>query len=111
MKGKQKFHPLKIDFKIRNNDDFKVLKNKFEAYEQTISQMFIQAINSHDGERIMNLAKAAWFFKDKRYSKDFSPADRERMLLLHLKSHLEFTGGNASIKAVAMFLALDTRNF
>jgi hypothetical protein len=69
--------------------------------------MFMQAVNSHNVERIMNLAKAVAFFKDKHLSPDFVPADRERALLLFLKMLVDRSGEKISIRRVAQFLLLD----
>jgi len=108
MKGKRQLYPV---FKEEFDDeyspaDIEKLKNKLTEREKTISSIFIQAVNEHDGEMIMNLARAAWFFKDKRPA-NFAPADRERALLLMLKLVTKHTGETLSIRQVAQYLSLD----
>lgn len=105
--GKEVLFPWKVAAKIKSDSDFKILKNKFEDMERMISQMFMRAVDSHDGERILNLAKAVSFFKDKRPSSDFIPADRERALLLFIKTILDHSKEKIPIRMVAQFLILD----
>ena len=106
-KGKASLFPWRLEADIKSDEDFKVLKKKFEGREMCISQMFMQAVNSHNVERIMNLAKAVGFFKDKHLSSDFVPADRERALLVFLKTLLDRSGEKIPIRLVAQFLLLD----
>jgi hypothetical protein len=106
-KGKDSLFPWRFEADIKSDEDFKKLKMKFDDMEECISQMFMQAVNSHDVEKIINLAKAVGFFKDKRLSLDYMPADRERALLLILKSLLDRSGGKIPIRRVAQFLVLD----
>jgi hypothetical protein len=105
--GKASLFPWRVEADIKTDEDFKVLKKKFEDREMCISQMFMQAVNSHNVERIMNLAKAVGFFKDKHLSSDFVPADRERALLVFLKTLLDRSGEKIPIRLVAQFLLLD----
>ena len=106
-KGKASLFPWRVEADIKSDEDFRILKKKFEDREMCISQMFMQAVNSHDVGRIMNLAKAVGFFKDKHLSSDFVPADRERALLLFLKTILDSGGEKIPIRMVAQFLLLD----
>jgi hypothetical protein len=88
-----------------SRDKFAALTKQLEERKETIASIFIEAVNTHDGERIMNLARAVWFFKDKRHP--FPPADRERTLLLFLKGLLDHTGEKLTIRQVAQFLNLE----
>jgi hypothetical protein len=106
-KGKASLFPWRVEADIKSDEDFKILKKKFEDREMCISQMFMEAVNSHNVERILNLAKAVGFFKDKHLSSDFVPADRERALLLYLKTLLDRSGEKIPIRLVAQFLLLD----
>jgi len=47
------------------------------------------------------------FFKDKRPSSDFIPADRERALLLFIKTIIDHSKEKIPIRMVAQFLILD----
>ncbi len=68
--------------------------------------ILINAMNSHDSEMVMALARAVSFFKDKRYPK-FVAEDRERTILLGMKSLMERTGEKLTIRQVAQFLSMD----
>jgi hypothetical protein len=107
MSGKQKLFPWRVESQIKSEEDWKKLQENYESNKEHISQMFLRAVDSHDGERIMNLARAVWFFEDKRHSNNFTLADRERTLLLFLKMLLERSGEKIPIKMVAQFLLLD----
>jgi hypothetical protein len=109
MNSKKILFPWRSEADVKSEEEFKALKKNFEEKERMISQMFLQAVNHHDGEMIMNLAKAAWFFEGKRKFRtpDFQPADRERTLLIFLKTILEHKKEKASIRTVAKFLRLD----
>jgi len=93
---------LNYDKKMRD------LEKSFKDQEAAISNIFINAVNSHNGEMIMQLARAVWFFKGKRQA-DFALADRERAVLLMMKSIMEHTGEKLTIRQIAQFLALDDR--
>jgi hypothetical protein len=62
----------------------KGIEEEFKRIEKTLSKMFIQAVIEHDGQKIINLANAVWFFKGKTGS-DFKGVDPKRHSLLTAK--------------------------
>jgi len=82
------------------------LHKELQSKQIAIAGIFIDAVNRHDGERIMQLAKAVWFFKDKR-EPNMNLADRERTILLFLKTILGHSGEKMTIRQVAQFMSID----
>jgi hypothetical protein len=40
------------------------LRKELANAEKTIVSMFLEAVNSHDGQKIIEIASAVWFFRD-----------------------------------------------
>ena len=86
MKGKviMPFMPGHTTAELKPRDFQTIQKNLDEARE-TIVNMFMEAVDRHDGEAIVDIANGVMFFRGKRH-KDNYAADRERMILIFLKS-------------------------
>jgi uncharacterized protein (DUF2225 family) len=84
-------------------EEFKEIKSEYEKEKKIMSIIFFEALNNHDGETIMNLAKAAWFFKDCRKNRSNS-VDRERALILFLKETTEQQGIILKIGEIAKLI-------
>ena len=67
------------------------LKKQYDRVEKMLSEMFIQAVIEHDGQKIINLANAAMFFKGKT-GDDFKPVDPKRHSLLTAKHIMKLMG-------------------
>jgi len=106
MRGKGIIFPIsKREYDI-SEEEFQKLQEEMKKQEEILSGIFLEAVKQHNGEMIMQLAKAVWYFKDKRYP-NFVPQDRERTLLLFLKAIATETKERLSIRQVAQFLDLD----
>lgn len=82
------------------------LHAKLQKEERTITAIFLDAVNRHDGEQIMALARAVWFFKDKRHN-NFADVDNERKQLLFLKTVTDEIGEKLTIRDVALALGFE----
>jgi hypothetical protein len=105
MKGKKTLSPIWQGEADISPEEFQATHKKLREAEAMISQMFIDAVNRHDREAVLELANAVWFFRDKRYP-NFIPADPERSQLLVLKQLMRVAEGKLTIRQVAQFLAL-----
>ena len=94
------------EFDIKSSEEVRALWKKLQDKERCMAGILINAMNSHDSEMVMDLARAVSFFKDKRYPK-FVAEDRERTILLCMKSLMERTGEKLTIRQVAQFLSMD----
>ena len=72
--------------------------------EKGICDIFIDAMKRNDADKIIEIAQAVWFFKDKRYPM-FKPIDRERGLLLFAKARLDFHEQQWTIREVSEYLS------
>ena len=84
---------------------FEQIGERIDKSREAIFAAFMEAVDKHDGEAIMSIARAVWFFKDKRYPNP--PIDRERTKLLFLKTALEREPRQRAptIREIAHFLA------
>ncbi len=108
MRGKRLLSPVLVkDYPSATltGEKFAAIQKKLEERKETIVSIFMEAVDHHDGAKIINLARAVWFFKDKRHPNP--PADRERNLLLFLKAITSETGEKLTIRQVAQFLSLE----
>lgn len=106
MRLKKSLLPMShLEADIELVSEIQAAEKKLKERAECISGIFIEAVNSHDREMIINLADAVWFFKGKR-GPQFVPADLERSQLLFLKSILKHTGEKLTIRQIAQFLAL-----
>jgi hypothetical protein len=83
--------------------------SRAKTEEKNLCMMFIDAVNRHDGERIMNIAKAVWFFKDKRHESTKS-IDRQRALLLFLKEAVKEPKVARNIGEIARLVGAEDHN-
>jgi hypothetical protein len=78
--------------------------------EKLISKQFIKAVNNHDGQKIIEIAEAVWFFNGK-YSNFFEHGgnykDRERAFLLLAKFQLNHAGEKWTRKQTAIYVTGD----
>ena len=92
------------------NKNLKILKQQLDDATKSLSDLFIQAVIEHDGQRIINLADAAWFFKGKT-GEDFKGVDPKRHSLLTAKYGMKVTGSNClTIKEIVDHLKHDGIN-
>ena len=88
-------------------EEFQELQKQVSDTKAAITEIFIEAVNNLDGDRIMRIATAVRWFRDKRPSK-LLQVDRERTLLLFYKTALEeHKRVKPTIRQVAQFLALE----
>lgn len=79
------------------------LRADVKKQEQAVSQMFLDAVRSHDKNKIIEIADAVWFLKDKHTQ----PVDRERMVIAFLKDIQDRFGGRPTVRQIAQILAFD----
>jgi len=110
MKGKKNFTPLvRKDYAASvSHEEFQKIDRELKDREQTIVGIFLDAVNNHDGQTIIELANAVWFFKDKRLPNRI-PADRERGTMIALKTLLDSAGQKIPIRTLAEFMAIEAK--
>jgi len=86
--------------------EMRIFRKNLKECEKFIADIFLDAVDKHDGKTIIRLAHAVWFFGDKRRGQ-LPHADRERALLVGLKSKLASSGEKYTIKDIAKFLFLE----
>ena len=87
-----------------SDKDLKHLEKELVEARDVIVRWFLEALDNHDGERIMRIARAVWFFKDKQ---GFNPVDHERTLLMFVKTLTDETETRLTIREIAEFIAAD----
>jgi len=74
-----------------------------EQIKKHIAEEFFRALDNSDSEKILEIARGVWFFRNKRPG-NFVPADPERMKLLHFKMTLA-PWEKVTIRTIAQHLA------
>ena len=89
-------------------EKIQALKDAVAKEREAICSVFMQAVDTHNGQAIMDLARAVWFFKDKRHPQP--PKDQERVKLLFLKTALDNTPNQPplTIRQIARLMAWET---
>lgn len=103
-RGKKILYPLIRHESDSSNAEYWALTEKLKGRERCIASMFIDAVKEHDRKRIVELANAVEFFKNKRYPKLWG-ADHDRLRMIWLKTLLEHYGERITIRQLAQFLA------
>jgi hypothetical protein len=83
-------------------DELEDMKRSLQSHRDGLYALFIDAVDRHDRDRIIEIAEAVWMFKDR--IKREVPVDRERIQLLRLAWVNQGVSGGLTIRQVAAFL-------